>query len=171
MSRIGIDLSAPEDQKILVTYQEESLDGEEVTKYAQLGLGPYTMETRIEILKELLKVQKELKHPDEPKYELIRIEELKEIRKVWFKNGEWEDIMPSIFEEIMGYSIDWEIDDRALFDKEQISDLELLADEFKVDIKVIKKLISIEKDYSGYKIRRGLMDEIGRALKQDYLHL
>ena len=44
----------------------------------------------------------------------------------------------------------------ALFDKEQISDLELLADEFKVDIKVIKKLISIEKDYSGYKIRRGL---------------
>ena len=63
------------------------------------------------------------------------------------------------------------MDDRPLFDKEQISDLELLADQFKVDIKVIKKLISIEKDYSGYKVRRGLMDEIGKALKQDYLHL
>ncbi|WP_419883508.1 hypothetical protein ACN6MY_08135 [Peribacillus sp. B-H-3] len=71
----------------------------------------------------------------------------------------------------MGYSVDWEIDDRPLFDKEQISDLELLSDQFKVDIKVLKKLISIEKDYSGYKVRRGLMDEISKALKQDYLHL
>ena len=95
-----------------MNYQEESLDGEEVTKFAQLGLGPYTMEARAEILTELLKVQKELKHPDDPHYELIRIDELKEIRKVWFKTGEWEDIMPAIFEEIMGHSIDWEIDDR-----------------------------------------------------------
>jgi DNA sulfur modification protein DndC len=167
----NIDLSAPEDQMILVTYEEESLDGQMVQKYAQLGLGPFTMATRKEILTELLKVQKELKHPEDPNHELISVDELKAIRKIWFNNGEWEDSLPSLHEEIMGYSLDWEVDDRSLFDQEQISDLELLAEQFKVDIKVIKKLISIEKDFSGYKVRRGLMDELSKALKQDYLHL
>jgi DNA sulfur modification protein DndC len=167
----NIDLSAPEDLKILVTYEEEALDGEKVLKHAQLGLGPFTMEARKEMLTKLLKVQKELVHPNDPHFELISIEEMKAIRKIWFKKGEWEDELPSIYQNIIGYSLDWELDDRPLFDKEQISDLELLAEQFKVDIKVIKNLISIEKEYSGYKVRRGLMDEIGRALKQDYLHL
>jgi DNA sulfur modification protein DndC len=168
----NIDLSSPEDYKILVNYEEETLDGQIVSKYAQLGLGPFTMEARAEILAELLKVQKDLVHPEDPHYELISVDEMKAIRKIWFKTEvNWEDQVPEIYKDIMGHSIDWEMDDRPLFDKEQISDLELLADQFKVDIKVIKKLISIEKDFSGYKVRRGLMDEIGKALKQDYLHL
>jgi DNA sulfur modification protein DndC len=171
VSENNIDLSSPEDYKILVTYDEELLDGQILTKYSQLGLGPYTMETRKEILAKLLKVQKNIVHPDDPHYEVISIEEMKVIRKIWFKLGDWEDQVPPIFEDIMGYSLDWEIDDRPLFDKQQISDLELLAAQYKVDIKVIKNLISIEKDFAGYKVRRGLMDEIGKTLKQDYLHL
>jgi DNA sulfur modification protein DndC len=171
ITKYDIDLSAPEDLKILVTYEEKTLEGEKVLKHAQLGLGPFTMETRKEILSKLLEVQKELKHPNDPNYELISIEEMKAIRKIWFKKGDWEDKVPSIHKEIMGHSIDWEIDDRPLFDIDQISYLEFLCEEFKVDIKVLKKLISIEKEYSGYKVRRGLMDEIGKALKQDYLHL
>lgn len=167
----NIDLSAPEDQKILVKYTEEALDGEVLTKYAQLGMGPYTMEARREILTKLLEIQKTIQHPFDEHYELIREDELKEIRKIWFKNGEWNDDIPILFENIMGHSLDWEMDDRPLFDQDQISDLELLCDQFKVDFKVIKKLISIEKDHSGYKFRRGLIDEIGKALKQDYLHL
>ncbi|MGD6943932.1 DNA phosphorothioation system sulfurtransferase DndC [Cytobacillus gottheilii] len=167
----NIDLSSPEDHKILVTYNEEMLDGEVVTKHAQIGLGPFTMETRKEILKYLLEVQRDLKHPEDPYHELISIEEIKAIRKIWFKHGDWEDQIPTLYEEVMGHSIDWEMDDRPLFDKDQISDLEMLCDQFKVDINVLKKLISIEKDFSGYKVRKGLMDELSRALKQDYLHL
>ena len=167
----NIDLSAPEDQRILIQYEEETLEGNTLTKYAQLGMGPYTMETRNEILRKLLAVQRDLKHPFDSNYELISEEELKAIRKIWFRNGIWEDQVPATFEQVMGYTLDWEMDDRPLFDKEQISDLELLCDQYKVDIKVLKKLISMEKDFSGYKIRRGLTDEIGKILKQDYLHL
>ena len=116
-------------------------------------------------------VQRDLIHPEDPYYELISEEELKAIRKIWFQNGDWEDSLPKIFEEVMGYSLDWEMDDRPLFDRDQLSDLELLCDQYKVDIKVLKKLITVEKDYSGYKLRRGLTEEIGKALKQDYLHL
>ncbi|MDX5476217.1 MAG: DNA phosphorothioation system sulfurtransferase DndC [Bacillaceae bacterium] len=171
IAKHNIDLSSPEDQKILVTYEEETLDGEIVTKHAQLGLGPFTLETRKEILKYLLEVQKNLKHPEDPYHELISIDELKAIRKLWFKHGDWEDQIPSIYEEVMDATHEWEIDDRPLFDKEQISDLEMLCDQFKVDINVLKKLVSVEKNYSGYKVRRGLMDELAKALKQDYLHL
>src|SRR5690606_652374 len=167
----NIDLGASEDQMLLVTYEEETLDGQTVKKYAQLGLGPYTMEARKEMLIKLLELQRDLKHPEDPHYELISIEELKEIRKIWFKNGDWNDEVPQIVNDILGYTVDWEIDDRPLFDKDQISDLELLCEQFKVDIKIVKQLISVEKDYSGYKVRRGLIDEIGKALKQDYLHL
>lgn len=171
IAKNDIDLSVNIDHKILVKYEEELLDGQVVDKYALLGLGPFSLETRKEILVNLLNVQKELKHPEDPYYELISIEELKAIRKIWFKTGNWEDSLPSLYENIMGVSEDWEIDDRPLFNKDQISDLELLCAEYKVDLKVMKKLVSIEKDYAGYKVRRGLMDEISKALKQDYLHL
>lgn len=167
----NIDLSSAEGSRILVTYEEEALDGKMVKKYAQLGLGPFSMETRKEILRKLLIVQNEVKHPFDSYYELISVDELKEIRKIWFKMGDWQDSVPTIYNEITGHSLDWEIDDRPLFDKEQISDLELLCQQYQVDLNVLKKLISIEKDFSGYKVRRGWMEEIGKVLKQDYLHL
>nr|WP_236823063.1 DNA phosphorothioation system sulfurtransferase DndC [Bhargavaea massiliensis] len=167
----NIDLSAAGDHKLLVTYKEEGLDGEELTKYAQLGLGPYTFEARKEILNNLLKVQKEVQHPDDPHFELIKKEELIEIRKIWLKNGDWEDSLPSIYSEVMGYEEDWDVVEKPIFEKDQISDLELLCDEYNLDINVIKQLVSIEKAYSGLKVRRGLMDEIRKTLTQDYLHL
>ncbi|MEX3623298.1 DNA phosphorothioation system sulfurtransferase DndC [Viridibacillus arvi] len=167
----NIDLSAPEDQSLLVTYEEESLDGQSITKYAQLGMGPYTMETRNEILTRLLAVQKTVIHPHDPYYELISEEELKAIRQIWFKNGVWEDTVADTYYKVMKETLDWDTDDRPLFDRDQISDLELLCDQYKVDIKVLKKLISMEKDFSGFKFRRGINEEIAKVLKQDYLHL
>lgn len=171
VERNKIDLSSSEDPRILVKYEELSDEGETITKHAQLGLGGFTMEARQEILRKLLIVQRDLVHPEDPYYELISEDELKAIRKIWFQKGDWEDSLPNIYEEVMGCTLNWEIDDRPLFDKEQLSDLELLCDQYKVDIKVLKRLITVEKDYSGYKLRRGITDEIGKALKQDYLHL
>ncbi|OCS87293.1 DNA phosphorothioation system sulfurtransferase DndC [Caryophanon latum] len=169
----NIDLSEPKDQMLLIKYEEETLDGERIEKYAQLGLGPYTMDTRQEILQKLLQVQRDIIHPEDPNYELISIEEMKEIRRVWLKQGEWTDTVPSIYEYVYGKSnqIDWEKDDRPLLTDEQTSQLEILCQEFNVDIKVMRKLINIEKDFAGYKFRRGLNEEIGKVLRQDYLHL
>lgn len=173
LTKNNIDLSAPEDQMLLIRYEEETLDGETVEKFAQLGLGPYTMETRQEILTRLLAVQRTVVHPSDETYELISEEELKEIRRVWLKQGEWEDWVPMLYSKVYGNkaSINWEVDDRPLLDQEQISQLNILCKEFNVDMKVMKKLINVEKDFAGYKIRRGLNDEIGKVLQQDYLHL
>lgn len=103
------------------------------------------MEARKEILKRLLEVQKNLQHPEEENFELIKEEELRVIRRYWLENGDWEDSLPPIFEEVMGYTLDWEQDDRPLFDSEQLTDLESLCQKHNVDFKSLKKLISLEK--------------------------
>lgn len=166
-----IDLSAPEDQKVLITYEEETLDGETITKYSQFGMGPYTIETRNEILIRLLSVQKTIVHPYDPHYELISEEELKAIRQIWFKQGVWEDLVADTYYKVYKTVLDWDKDDQPIFDEDQMTLLELLCDEYKVDIKVLKKLIGMEKEFSGFKFRRGINEEIGKILKQDYLHL
>ncbi|MED4462721.1 DNA phosphorothioation system sulfurtransferase DndC [Metabacillus fastidiosus] len=160
----NIDLSSPLDPKILVRLDEEG-------SFGQLGLGPFTMETRKDILHKLLVLQKELRNPDGENVELISEEELRAIRRYWLENGDWEDILPLIHREVMGYDLDWEYDDRPLFDGEQITDLETLCQKYSVDFKALKKLINLEKNYVGYKVRRGLMQDIEKVLKQDYLHL
>ncbi|WP_326849323.1 DNA phosphorothioation system sulfurtransferase DndC [Bacillus altitudinis] len=173
IAKNNIDLSSPEDHMVLFRSHEETLDGQIVEKYAQLGLGPYTIEARKEILTRLLAVQRTISHPDDDSYELISEEELKEIRRVWFKQGEWNYSVPDIYQKVYGdnASINWEVDDLPMLDQEQVSQLSLLCQEFNVDLKVMKKLINIEKDFAGYKIRRGLNNEIGKVLQQDYLHL
>lgn len=137
----------------------------------RLGLGPFTLEARKEILRKLLQTQLKVNHPKESNFELIREDELKVIRRYWLENGDWTDSVPEIFNEVMGFDLEWEYDDKPLFDAEQITDLELLCEEMQVDMKLLKKLISIEREYSGYKVRRGLNQELDKALKQDYLHL
>ncbi|WP_191991821.1 DNA phosphorothioation system sulfurtransferase DndC [Bacillus aerolatus] len=158
-----IDLSSSDDPSVLIKDEEGKL--------YRLGLGPFTLEARQEILERLLRVQKQLKHPTDESYELIQEEELREIRKVWFKHGDFEDSLPSIYEKTTGETLDWEKDERMMFDPNELSQLEMLCKEEGIDFKLFKKLILIEKNFAGYKIRRGLMEQLASALKQDYLHL
>ncbi|WP_059104438.1 DNA phosphorothioation system sulfurtransferase DndC [Shouchella shacheensis] len=157
-----IDLSQGDEPDILIQ------DGE---RYQRFGLGPFTMQAREMILRRLLEAERDLEKPGDPSYSLISERELKVIRRIWLENGDLEDRLPQIYNEIMGYDLDWEYDDHQTFDSEQITDLELLAEQMGVDMKLVKKLIHMEKEYNGYRIRRGVNQEIDKALKQDYLHL
>lgn len=169
----NIDLSKASDHSLLIRYEEEGLDGKKIEKYAQLGLGPYTIETRLEILEKLLLLQKDIKHPSDLNYKLISVDELKEIRRIWFKQGYFEDPIPYLYKSIFPNSDEniWERDDRPILDQAQLGQLEELCKDYQIDINVMKKLLNIEKNYLGYKFRRGLTEEIGKVLKQDYLHL
>lgn len=158
-----VDLASSEDPKILILDEDNN--------YCQLGLGPFTLEARREILTKLLEVQKALEHPHDENYELIQEEELKEIRKIWFNNGDFEDSLPKIYQDIFGSNLDWEKDERLIFDDDDLSQLEIICKEEGVDFRLIKKLLLIEKEHSEFKLKRGLMDQLSSALKQDYLHL
>lgn len=136
----------------------------------RLGLGPFTIEARQMILRKLLETQKNVKNPYDPNYQLILPEELKAIRKLWMKDGEWDDILPLIYYEVFGTNLDWDYDDRPLFEQDQMTDLEILCKQQDISIDLIKKLISIEKDHTGYRVRRGLLQEFDKTLRQDWLH-
>ncbi|TRW99037.1 DNA phosphorothioation system sulfurtransferase DndC [Candidatus Methylobacter oryzae] len=66
--------------------------------------GPYLQEQRAKLLKELLRTQKvvkEAKVSDYGRIELISLEELDEIRRIWVEDkGEIEDLVPKIYQEI-----------------------------------------------------------------------
>lgn len=66
--------------------------------------GPYLQEQRAKLLKELLRTQKvvqEAKVPGYGRVELISLEELDEIRRIWVEDkGEIEDLVPKIYQEI-----------------------------------------------------------------------
>jgi len=136
----------------------------------ELGLGPFTLEARKELLKQLLETQRDIKNPYDPDYKLIQDAELKMIRKLWFEDGDWEDSLPAIYREVFGEDLDWEQDERPLFDQDQITDLELICEEIDVDFDLIKKLINIEKQYVGYKVRRGIIQDFEKIFNQDKLH-
>lgn len=136
----------------------------------ELGLGPFTLDARKEILKRLLETQTQIKNPYDLEYKLIQDSELKMIRRYWIEDGDWDDSVPEIYREIIGEDLDWEYDERPLFEDDQITDLELLCKEFDVSFDLMKKLIGIEKNYVGYKVRRGLLQEFEKTLNQDKLH-
>jgi len=159
----NIDLSSGEDPNILIKGQEGN--------YYRLGLGPFTLAARKEILERLLRVQRNLTHPYDESYQLIQVDELKEIRKIWFNHGDLEDCLPQLFKRVMGYDLDWEKNDQLAFDSDDLYHLETLCKEEDVDFQLLKKLLIIEKEHSGFKIRRGLNKQIESALKQDYLHI
>lgn len=161
LKKNNIDLVEADQLKLLV----ETEDG-----LKQLGLGPFTLRARAEILRKLLETQ-EIVRRHKPEIELIKMEELKVIRRYWLEDGDWEDRLPKIYYEVTGERIPWEKEDRPLLDKEQLSDLEKICKEYNLSLSLLKKLIKIEKDYAGYKIRRGLLQDFEKLLLQDYLHI
>jgi len=139
--------------------------------FKRFGVGPFTLNAREEILRKLLRTQKAVRELHDPTIELITFEELKVIRKYWHDDLQWEDRLPQIVEEETGQVYDWHHDDRPVFKEDQITDLETLCQDEGVNLNLLKQLISVEKDYSGVKVRRGLFQAFDKTLKQDFLHL
>lgn len=158
-----IDLASVEELDILIIDEDGS--------FKRFGVGPFTMKAREEILRKLLQTQEEIRSLHDPNAELITIEELKAIRKYWHADFQWEDRLPLIVEEETGVEYDWNHNDRPIFKEDQITDLESLCQEEGVNLNLLKELISVEKEYSGVKVRRGLFQAFDKTLKQDFLHL
>jgi len=159
-----IDLTNVEELNLLVIDKEG--------KYKQLGLGPFTLKAREMILRELLETQKKVQElKGDPDFELITIEELKTIRRYWRSDGDFEDRVPKIYEEIVGEKVDWEIDDHPVLNEEQAALLRRLCDEMNVSDSLMKQLIRTEQNYYSLKFKKGILQEIDQILNQEWLHL
>ena len=145
--------------------------------YGRLFHGPYTKKTRDTWLEQLLNIQKDinLHGPAEFKdLELIRVEELRAIRRIWVnEKHEFDDSLPRIYKKVMGK----EFDDPEWLHYENFGELEWdllknvceeLYPKEKLLFEAAYSLVDIENKASGLNQRKGIIDEINAIISRTY---
>lgn len=135
---------------------------------AQLGPGPFTLETRLEMLTKLFELQKIIGD----KYELYKIEELLAIRKLWFKYGVWEDLVSEKYFSVFGNELPGAInDDIKLFDENDLEMLNKICIKKEVNPSLLIEIFNVEKQYMGYNNRSELYKTLKKMLSKEFVHL
>lgn len=131
----------------------------------RIGPGPFNLRARKEMLKRLLETQLKVG------IELISLEEMRLIRRQWASDGDWQDSLPVIYKDVMGDNYpDPTFEEISLVPKGYEDLLEQICTKHDVPVDVVKKLVNLEFEHYGYKMRIGLMKNIGRILQEDWLH-
>ncbi|MDT0634881.1 DNA phosphorothioation system sulfurtransferase DndC [Spectribacter hydrogenoxidans] len=139
---------------------------------AQLIPGPYTQEAREHWLSRVLAAQRKIRDDEQaPDYvqelELISLEELEEIRRIWItEKHEVEDLVPRIYIEEMGEpypGAERPVVD--LFEGELLELLKEACDGNRVRYETARNLLAIERRYQYMGARRGLFKELEKALR------
>lgn len=133
--------------------------------------GPYTQAGRIHWLRLVLEAQTWVRAhgPEDVRdIELITIDELHEIRRIWVgEKHEHEDVLPSIYEEATGQAFPGQprFDDQFPFQEDDLAELrELCKSELQYEL--IRELISVEHSHRGAARRSGLWDDIDAAFNR-----
>lgn len=145
--------------------------------YKQLHHGPYRKEIREQWLGELLAIQREINEngPEEfEKLELITIEELRNIRRIWvYDKHEFDDSLPGIYEQIMGKPFDdpdWIVNES--FGKEEWEVLKDVVNQLYPDeelaFEMTYSLIDIEKRSNSLNKRKGVSDDLTGCIQHTF---
>ena len=145
-------------------------DGEAVNIH-----GPYLQSVRENYLRKLLQTQKLVrsnpKTPDQLRnIELIRVEELNEIRRIWVEEKhEIEDSLPRIYKEEMGEEIQLEpLKFVQPFSHAEMNILKDIAGENDLHFELCRELISMEQSYKNELRRHQLFQEMEKSFKRNF---
>jgi len=132
--------------------------------------GPYTQETRAELLEEVLRIKKHFQEnaPEGIKdYEIITQEELNEIRRIWVVDKhEFEDLLPQIYEKVFNEPFEGEdLDENISIGAEDIVELKKVA-KSDLEYQLLRELIDIERKYNTMARRSGLFEDIYKAFER-----
>jgi len=146
-----------------LTYQVSPIDG------AKLVHGPYTQKARAEWLGKLLRAQRvvqELAPPEIGRIELIRPDELEEIRRIWVVDKhEIEDLLPQIYEEELGLPYSGQThDDKSIFDGDSLSLLRSLCSG-DLEYEMLRNLLDVELRFRAMAKRKNLFAELERVVE------
>ena len=145
--------------------------------YGQLHHGPYLKEYREKWLRHLLEIQREINEtgPEEfSNLELITIQELRIIRRIWvFDKHEFEDTLPGIYEDVIGKPFcDPEWIGSEAFKKEEWDILrdvcaEMYPDE-ELTFEMMYTLIDIENCANSLNHRKGILDQLEECIEHTF---
>ena len=145
--------------------------------YGKLFHGPYMKEVREEWLKKLLQIQRNINEngpKDFQNLELIKIEELWAIRRIWVnEKHEFDDSVPQIYEEVMGIPFldpTWIHSEN--FGQEEWSILKSICQSLYGDEELVFEmmcnLVDIENHSAGMNDRKGIIDDLEAAITRTY---
>lgn len=145
--------------------------------YGKLFHGPYVKEVREQWLERLLSIQKDINEngPEEfRELELIRMPELKVIRRIWVNDKhEFDDALPRIYEHVMGKLFeDPEWINNENFEYEEWKILQRVCQESYPDEQLVFEmmytLIDLENKASGVNKRKGILDDINNTISKNF---
>jgi len=131
--------------------------------------GPYRKQWREHWLKRLLNVQEEIRRigpPEVQSIELISLDELTEIRRIWlYEKHEFDDALPRIYEQTTGKEFPMQIADDTVLRRD---DWEILKDVCAGDdafFELQRNMLDVERQYRGMMRRAGIFDALSDRLK------
>jgi len=131
----------------------------------EFGRGPFTLESRKLILKELLKLE------IETGFELITIEELKMIDKMWEDEGDLtRRALVDIYYEVKGVRLPWDQFKHAKYDGETVNSISALCEKYDVPFELVSKLLIAVDNTKFYTRSAVSAREIEKIMNQGWLH-
>ena len=135
------------------------------TKTGEIGYGPFTWDARQLILKRLLETQKQMG------YELITIDELKAIDRIWDEELDLSRrTLVELYEKLTEERLPWYQYKEPLIDAETVAELEKLAEENDVPFDLVRNVILSVYRNKNYSNQRIMKEALERLLNQQWLH-
>jgi DNA sulfur modification protein DndC len=134
----------------------------------RIAYGPYKLEWRKTFLERLLQIQLDIQHngPD-PTVHLISFEELELIRDFW-REEEWTDSVPEIYQRITGENHGWLDDDGVKYSREDFQLLRQFCEDAGINPALPTKLIDQERRMHGMSRRSGILQKIDRIFSEEW---
>jgi len=135
--------------------------------------GPYTQESRERWLTKLLQAQRWIRENgplEVRKIELISLDELQEIRRLWVvEKHELEDNLPRLYEQAMGEPYPGKtLDDNAVLGAEEIRILREICGNDKIHFELTRELLDVERKFRSMSRRAGLYDHLDDSFKRNF---
>lgn len=139
-----------------------------ITESGKLRWRTYTLDFSRTMLRKLLEAQRDVQ-AEEPTTVLISEEEVREIRRIWLtERQDWEDTLPTIYTEVTGRSLAWEMDDGAMPGRLEAELLAELADNRGIPLTLVQKLFDAEWQHQGMFRRAKIHTQIEKVFGEDW---
>lgn len=155
----AIDLDNGENPRILIKKIDEH--------FYQLGVGPFTLNTRKEMLDRLIQLQASLDNG----YQLIRKEELEEIQKLWYQQGDWTNSVYEIYHKYYNDEYELTKDDVQLLSDDDYATVAKICSQNGISVSLFMDLLEMEKMNFGFNRRTEAVKQIKLKFTQEYLSL
>ncbi len=144
--------------------------GQVVLYQDRLVPGPYLPAARAQLLEMLLEVQEAIKEAAPPgmeDWQIISIEELREIRRIWVQEkNEVEDVLPDIYTQITGQALPDPAVYPRVVSREALQELQDVCGNDRMSFEMIRDMLCTEHAFRTKSRRAGLYDALEKDIRR-----